>query len=191
MSVERSPEPRRGSGPMNTVRRVADTMSTALNVIGTLLILGLVILVNADVIGRELFLSPISGVPEIVSMSIVAIVFLQVSQAFRMGRFTRTDAFLDAVSRRSPRVRSAIELLYVVAALALIWFVFSASYPLFEKAWERGTYVGTVGDFTAPEWPVKLVILIGSVALMIQMAIAGILALIGVIHPEDVSGGGQ
>ncbi len=191
MSVEISPEPRRGSGPMKTIRQCADAMSTALNVIGTLLILGLVILVNADVIGREFFLSPISGVPEIVSMSIVAIVFLQVSQAFRMGRFTRTDAFLDAVSRRSPRTRSAIELLYVAAALALIWFLFSASYPLFEKAWERGTYVGTVGDFTAPEWPVKLVILIGSVALMVQMVIAGVIALLGVIRPEEIAGGSR
>lgn len=185
MSYERSPEPRRGSGLGRTIRRGADAVSNALNVVGTLLILALVILVNADVIGREFFLSPISGVPEIVSMSIVAIVFLQVSQSFRMGRFTRTDAFLDAVARRSPRARSAIEFVYVVAALALIWFLFSASYPLFDKAWERGTYVGTVGDFTAPEWPVKLLILIGCVALMVQMAIAGVIALVGVFQPTE------
>ena len=30
MSLESSPEPRRGSGPMKTIRRVADAMSTAI-----------------------------------------------------------------------------------------------------------------------------------------------------------------
>lgn len=179
-----TPEPVTGSGWGRRIRATADAISNTLNVIGTLLILGLVILVNADVLGRNLFLAPISGVPEIVSMSIVAIVFLQVSQAFRMGRFTRTDALLDAIARRSPRVRAAVELVYVAAALALVWFLLSASWPLFDKAWERGTYVGTVGDFTAPEWPVKLVILIGCAALVMQLLIAGAIALWGIVEPK-------
>lgn len=181
MTAQQTPEPQRGSGTGRRLRALADGISNGLNVLGTLLILGLVVLVNADVIGRELFLAPISGVPEIVSMSIVAIVFLQVSQAFRMGRFTRTDAFLDLIAARAPRLRHAIELVYASAALALIWFVLSASYPLFQKAWERNTYVGTFGDFTAPDWPVKLVILIGCAALIMQMAIAGLIAAYGLV----------
>ncbi|RST86857.1 TRAP transporter small permease [Aquibium carbonis] len=180
-----TPEPADGSGWGQRIRATADTISNALNVIGTLLILGLVVLVNADVLGRNLFLAPISGVPEIVSMSIVAIVFLQVSQAFRMGRFTRTDALLNALGSRAPRLRAAVELVYVAAALALVWFLLSASWPLFEKAWQRGTYVGTVGDFTAPEWPVKLVILIGCMALIMQMLIAGAIALWGIVEPKS------
>ncbi len=59
-------EPAGGSGWGRRIRATADAISTALNVIGTLLILGLVVLVNADVLGRNLFLAPISGVPEIV-----------------------------------------------------------------------------------------------------------------------------
>ncbi len=180
-----TPEPPAGSGWGRRIRVAADIISNGLNVIGTLLILGLVVLVNADVLGRNLFLAPISGVPEIVSMSIVAIVFLQVSQAFRMGRFTRTDALLNAIARRAPRLRAAVELVYVAAAIALVWFLLSASWPLFEKSWQRGTYVGTIGDFTAPEWPVKLVILIGCVALIMQMLIAGAIALWGVIDPKS------
>jgi TRAP-type mannitol/chloroaromatic compound transport system permease small subunit len=183
--------PRGGSATAQRLRAVADAVSTALNVIGTLLILGLVVLVNADVIGRELFLAPISGVPEIVSMSIVAIVFLQVSQAFRMGRFTRTDTLLDLLQRVSPRIRSAVDLVYSLAALALIWFIFSASLPLFEKSWERGTYVGTVGDFTAPEWPVKLVILVGCAALMVQIAIQAVVALWSLVNPDAIAGAGE
>lgn len=192
MSSQTIPEPtHRGSGLVRRIRDLADAISTALNVFGTLLILGLVVLVNADVIGREMFLTPISGVPEIVSMSIVAIVFLQVSQAFRMGRFTRTDAFLSILEQRVPRVRAAIEFVYSVAALALIWFVYSASQPLFLKAWDRGTYLGTVGDFTAPEWPVKLVILVGCAALMMQIAIKAVLALLDVFRLNSQAGAAE
>ncbi|MBW8637787.1 TRAP transporter small permease [Hoeflea sp. WL0058] len=190
MTMETTPEPS-GSGTAAKIRRAADGISNTLNVIGTIMILGLVILVNADVIGRNAFLAPISGVPEIVSMSIVAIVFLQVSQAFRMGRFTRTDALLDAVARRSKRARNAMEFIYVIAAFVLIWLLFSASVPLFDKSWQRQSYVGTVGDFTFPDWPVKLVILIGCAALLMQLAISGAVALWGIFHPAEDDGAGQ
>jgi TRAP-type C4-dicarboxylate transport system permease small subunit len=158
------------------LRRGVDLVTMALNVVGTLLIVALMILVNADVIGRTAFLSPISGVPEIVSMSIVAIVFLQIAQAFRMGSFTRTDAFLKLFARRSPRLRHALELVYTLAAIALVWFLFQASFPLFLRSWTRDTYIGTIGDFTAPIWPVKLIILIGCAALLLQLAIAAVVA---------------
>ena len=151
------------------LRRVIDFLTNALNVVGTLLIVAVMLLVNADVIGRVVFNAPVSGVPEMVSMSIVAIVFLQVAQAFRKGRLTRTEAVLDFVARRAPRVRHGLELLFSMAAIALIWQLFWASQPLFVKAWVRGTYEGTVGDFTAPIWPVKLIILIGCAALLVQL----------------------
>ena len=81
------------------VRTVVDSITSILNIIGTLLIVSVMVLVNSDVVGRGVFNSPISGVPEIVSMSIVAIVFLQVAQAFRKGRLTRSEAFLNFVGK--------------------------------------------------------------------------------------------
>lgn len=171
-SPDTAESPSGGSAWAERLRAFIDYASTVLNVAGTLLIFGLVILVNADVIGRTAFLSPISGVPEIVSMSIVAIVFLQVSQAFRMGRFTRTESFLNLIQRRAPRLRNALELAYLAAALLLTWFLLAASYPLFRKEWDRGTYVGTVGDFTFPAWPAKLIIVIGCTALILQILVS-------------------
>lgn len=154
-----------------TVRRVIDLLTLGLNVIGTLLIVAVMLLVNADVIGRVVFNTPVSGVPEIVSMSIVAIVFLQVAQAFRKGRLTRTEAVLGFLDRRAPRLRAVLELVFSVAAIALIWQLLASSHPLFIKAWTRNTYEGTVGDFTAPIWPVKLIILIGCTALLVQLVL--------------------
>lgn len=163
------------------LRRIIDFLTNMLNVIGTLLIVAVMLLVNADVVGRVFFNAPVSGVPEMVSMSIVAIVFLQVAQAFRKGRLTRTEAVLNYVETRAPKIRQSLELAFSMAAIALIWQLFWASQPLFTKAWVRGTYEGTVGDFTAPIWPVKLIILIGCAALLVQLllhAIATVLQLI-------------
>lgn len=165
---------------LETAQRIIDRITMGLNVLGTLLILALIILINSDVIGRGVFLSPISGVPELVSMSIVAIVFLQVGQAFRMGRFTRTDAVINALERSVPRVRALVELIYCAAGFFVIAVLLNASFPLFVKSWERSTYVGTVGDFIAPIWPVKLIILVGCGALLLQLAMSAIRAAIGI-----------
>ena len=154
-----------------TIRRFVDGLTTALNVVGTLLIFAIMVLVNTDVIGRSVFNAPVSGVPEMVSLSIVAIVFLQIAQAFRKGRLTRTDAIPNAIKSRAPRLHAVLELVFAIAAIALIWQLLSASQPLFMKAWVRGTFEGTIGDFIAPVWPVKLVILIGCTALIVQLVL--------------------
>jgi len=151
------------------LRRCVDAVTSALNVAGTLLIVAVMLLINADVIGRGAFDAPISGVPEMVSMSIVAIVFLQIAQTFRKGRLTRTDLLLGGLERKAPRLRQALEVIFSLGAIALVWQIIAASWPLFRKAWERGTYEGTIGDFIAPIWPVKLIILLGCVALLVQL----------------------
>lgn len=154
-----------------TLRRGVDGITVVLNVAGTLLIVAVMLLINADVIGRGMFDAPVSGVPEMVSMSIVAIVFLQVAQAFRMGRLTRTDLLLGGLARRSPRARQGLEVVFSLAAIALVWQIIAASWPLFQKAWVRGTYEGTIGDFIAPVWPAKLIIVIGCGALLVQLCL--------------------
>jgi len=163
---------------MVLITTIINRITMTLNVLGTLLIAALMILICADVIGRVVFLSPISGVPEMVSLSIVAIVFLQAPEAFRMGRFTRSEAILNFLGRKSKRVRALFESLFTVGALGVIGVLLYASTPFFFKSWERGTFVGAVGDFIAPVWPVKLIILIGCTALLAQL----MLYLIGQIY---------
>jgi len=166
--------PRRSVG---RIRTVINGVTMALNVVGTLLILAVMILVNADVIGRGAFGLPISGVPEMVSMSIVAIVFLQVAHTFRMGKLTRSDALLGVVESRSPRFRALVEFVFCAGAIGIMMQLLSASWPLFLKSWTRNTFEGTIGDFTAPIWPVKLIILIGCTALIVQLTLSAIDAL--------------
>ena len=158
-------------------------ITQSFNIIGTILIIFIMIIVNADVIGRELFLMPIAGVPMMVSMSIVAIVFLQTPQTFNRGRLTQNVAILNAIGRRTPLVKLLLDITYSIAAFFLILQIFKSTYPLFIKSWVRNTYEGTIGDFTAPIWPIKFVILLGCFLLMVQIMLFGIRQVIKYYDP--------
>lgn len=153
---------------MGTFSRYVKWLTMVLNTVGSLLIAMLVILVNTDVIGRSVFNAPLSGVPEIVSLTIVAIVFLQVAYTVQQGQLTRSDALLMTLGKRFPTLKLMIEALFNMTATVLVAFLLSASYPFFLKAWGKNTFVGSIGDFTAPIWPIKFIILVGCAALFCQ-----------------------
>lgn len=149
--------------------RVLDAGTQALNVVGSLLIFALMLLIGADVLGRAAFNLPISGVPELVTLSIVAIVFLQIPQATRAGRLTQSEAVLMALRERAPKAALLLETLFDLAACALVGVIVWATWPLFLRSWTRNDFIGAIGDFTAPVWPVKAVILIGGAMLILQL----------------------
>ncbi|SLN76319.1 TRAP transporter small permease subunit [Oceanibacterium hippocampi] len=145
-----------------------------MNAVGTAWIFVLMVLINADVIGREAFAAPVRGVSEIVSLSIVGIVFMQLAHTLWVGRFTRSDAFLTRIQARWPRFAGGLETVYCLTGAILFAILFWASLPFFTRAVDIGEYVGALGDFTAPTWPVRLIILLGaavtSVAFLILAA---------------------
>jgi len=178
-----------GAGPQGPLRRLGagfDGAIAVLNAIGTAGIFLLMILINADVIRRGLINAPIRGVEEIVSLTIVAIVFLQAGHTLATGRLTRSDAFFDALKRRQPRLAAGLGALFDLTGAALFAVLFWASYPLFTRAWRDDLFIGAQGDFTAPIWPVKLVVLIGCVALTLQFLVfagRGLTILFGLRRP--------
>lgn len=156
------PPPSRVAPWGGAVRRWFDHLCDALNACGTLWIIALMLLVNADVIGRTGFNAPVRGVTEILALSIVGIVFLQLASTQRTGRLTRADALLNRLRPRLPRLAAALDTTAHLAGAILLFVLCWASIPYFERAWERNEYVGALGDFTAPTWPIRLIILVGS-----------------------------
>ncbi|MEM9582123.1 MAG: TRAP transporter small permease subunit [Pseudomonadota bacterium] len=150
--------------------RILDQVTQGLNVAGSVLILLLMGLVGLDVAGRNLLASPISGVPELVTLSIVAIVFLQIPAALRQGRMTQSDAFLNWLHRAAPGLGKTLATVFDLVAMALIWVIVRSTWPIFTRAWERDEFIGAVGDFTAPVWPVKLILIVGGTVLILQFA---------------------
>ena len=45
---------------------------------------------------------------------------------------------------------------------AMMAVVVMAVMPELRSAWEIGDYVGSLGDFTAPTWPIRLITVVGS-----------------------------
>ena len=147
---------------------------SVMNSIGTAWIFVLLVIINLDIGGRALFNHPVRGVPEIVALSIVACVFLQIAHTLKVGRLTRSDILLNWLQSRHPALKHILEAVYYFVGGCLMAVLFKASFPLFTNAWTIDEYVGAQGDFMAPVWPVKLIILIGCAAGAIQFLLMAI-----------------
>jgi len=133
----------------------------AANAVGTLCVLALVSVINFDVVSRSLFNEPFHGAVEVVQFSMVLIVFLQLPDVVRVNRMTRSDGFLTMIGthRRIGMVlRRGIDLISAVMMAAIAW----AIWPEFVEMWHSNDYFGVPGVFTAPWWPVKLVIFVST-----------------------------
>lgn len=135
-----------------------------LNSLGTILILLLVVIINADVFLRFVFNSPIDGVKELVELSIVAIVFLQLPDAVRAGKLIRSDALFQRVVTNNPQLGHWMAVLFDFAGAVFFIAILFGGIPLFIEAFDRGYYVGNQGMFMMPVWPVRLILVIGCVA---------------------------
>jgi TRAP-type mannitol/chloroaromatic compound transport system permease small subunit len=136
-------------------------LTQSLNALGTLLIIGLMLLINTDIVGRTGFNAPVRGVTELVSLSIVGIVFLQLADTLRCGRFTRADMLLDRLKRERPVLAARLQALYHVLGALLMAVILWAAWPSLIESVATREYVGALGDFTAPVWPVRLMMLVG------------------------------
>jgi TRAP-type mannitol/chloroaromatic compound transport system permease small subunit len=136
-------------------------LGRVLNALGTLWIVALMLLINADVLGRDLFSAPVRGTTELVALSIVGIVFLQLADTLYSGRFTRADVLLARLKRERPVAAARLQALFHALGAALMAVILWAAWrPLFDSIRIR-EYVGAIGDFTAPVWPVRLIMLVG------------------------------
>ena len=145
-----------------------------MNTIGTAWVFVLLVIINLDIGGRALFNHPVRGVPEIVALSIVACVFLQIAHTLRVGRLTRSDILLNWLQTHHPNLKHFLEGVYFLIGACLMAILLNSSIPLFTKAWRIDEYVGAQGDFMAPVWPVKLIVLIGCVAGAIQFLLMAV-----------------
>jgi TRAP-type mannitol/chloroaromatic compound transport system permease small subunit len=139
-----------------------DHLTRVMNAIGTIWIFCIMLLLTADVAGRIFFNSPIRGVIEIVTISIVSIVFLQLASTAHKGKFTRADTVLHAIHGKAPRLARAIQAFFHLCAATLLAIIAVASWPSLVESWQTGEYLGAIGDFQAWVWPMRAVICFGA-----------------------------
>jgi TRAP-type C4-dicarboxylate transport system permease small subunit len=155
-----------GSGMKSGLSRAFEIWVVTLNSIGTAWIFLLMLIINADVLARYLFNAPIDGVPEMVALSIVGIVFLQLSDAVRAGRLTRSDGFFNRVIARRPRLGLVLNTFYDLCGMAFFVAILFGAVPIFIEAYQGDYYAGTEGILTVPIWPIKLVLVISCITVV-------------------------
>jgi TRAP-type C4-dicarboxylate transport system permease small subunit len=149
------------------------------------------LLINSDVVGRAVFNNPVRGVPEIVSISIVAIVFLQITHTLRKQRFIRSDVFIVRLMDKMPRVGFVVQAIQNLIGAGLLGTIFYFTINRFYKAWDIDDYIGTEGDFTAPLWPILLIILIGCLGTSLQYFMHAFENLQNALNKGDGEGAGD
>lgn len=156
--------------PLAFADRLLGLLTSGGSAIGTVWIVGLMVLINADILGRVLFNAPLTGTPELVTLSIIGIVFLQLPDAARRRSLTRSESLMDFVMARAPRTAQAIAGLYELIGLALFGILAWVTFPQAVEAWVRAEFIGNPGLLTVPTWPLLGLIVLGSGLLAAQFA---------------------
>lgn len=175
--TDQKAEPTFAQAPLGATLGLA---AAILSSIGTAWIGVLMLLVVADVIGRNFLNAPITGVAEIAARSVVAIVFLQVAHAILQGRLTRADFLIRGIGARSAFARHVMEVGFALIGAIVFSLIVWASWGKTVGSWTSNEFFGVQGVFTVPTFPFRAITIVGA-------SLASIACLYRAVHPCDLS----
>lgn len=136
-------------------------VAAAMSAVGTAAIGALMLLIVADVIGRNFLNAPITGVSEIAARTVVAIVFLQVPAAILQMRLTRADFLIRRLKDARPGAVAWLEAVFCIAGAIVFALILWASWPKFISAVQTAEFFGVQGVWTIPTWPFRGITILG------------------------------
>jgi TRAP-type C4-dicarboxylate transport system permease small subunit len=151
------------TSPNGFIRMVHKFMSS-MNAIGTIWVVSITVLITCDILGRALFNSPIIGVPEIVKVSIVGIVWLQMAHTLRIGGHLRSEVVL---ARLPLRGRAIVDLVASVLGIIIFASIVFSGWDTMIEAWRGGEFEGEL-PVRVPTYPVRSIVLLGAALTAIQ-----------------------
>ena len=134
-------------------------MVSVMNALATGWIFFIMLLMVADVAGRALFNHPIAGTPEIVKVSLVGIIFLQMPHTFWVGRHIRSELI---VSRLKSPYRDLLEMTARLLVVLIFLGIFVSSWDRTLNSWTLLEFEGE-GALRVPVYPIRTLILVGSI----------------------------
>lgn len=180
----------RGPQPRRSLAGWVEASTTALNSAGSAWVCVLMLVICADIASRGLFNVPLPGVAEVVALSIVALVFLQLPHTLTIGSLTRVELFLDHFRRTRPRAAWLVLLLSHLLGAITFALILYGSFPAFLGSWRQGEFVGIQGTFTAPTWPSKAAVVVGCVLMCVQFLIYAANDIRRLLRDDDPGGAG-
>ncbi len=155
--------------PSTPLGRAFAMLVTWLNGAGVVWVFALMFLIAADIIGRAAFDHPIAGVTEMVSLSLVACVFLQLGHAVLRGRLMRVEMVVEPLEQHRPSVAAAWQAVLAGVGVAVLVVIARGAWPEFARAWRTAEFAGVEGLYTIPVWPIKLLIVTGSIVAALEL----------------------
>tara|TARA_A100001037_G_scaffold305707_1_gene346927 strand:- start:4353 stop:4940 length:588 start_codon:yes stop_codon:yes gene_type:complete len=155
-------------GLLDVLRRIFDKIVLVSNAVASGWIFILMLLVTLDIVLRFVFNSPLSGVTEIVEISIVTILYLQLAHTLKVGRVTRSDALYGRILIKWPAMGNIMGILFHLAGVGLMLAIVIGGWPKWLQAFHGGHFVGNTGVFTFPEWPQRLALVVGCTMMGVQ-----------------------
>lgn len=162
------------TGFLDVLRRLFDWVVLVSNAVASGWIFILMILISVDILLRFIFNAPLSGTTEIVEISIVTILYLQLAHTLKVGRITRSDALYGRILAKWPPIGNILGILFHLAGVGLMVAIVIGGWPKWIQAYEGGHFVGNTGVFTFPEWPQRFVLVVGCAMLGIQFALMAV-----------------
>ena len=147
---------------MNRVATIFRRLIQWMNGAGVVWMFALTFLICADITGRTLFDSPLQAVPEIVALSLIACVFLQLAFAVHGGRLTRADILLSQIRRRNAGMAAGLERFFAIAGALVLLAMTAGAWPDYLRAFRTSEFVGVEGIYTLPITPIKFIVVLGA-----------------------------
>jgi len=151
--------------------RIFSSLVSSMNAAGSIWIVVLMMLINTEAISRSAFNAPIIGVIEMIEISVIGIVFMQLADSLRRGVFVRSDGLFNQVMQHKPTAGHVMAIATYLIGAVFMGLILWGSVPFFVDAWTNDWYVGVEGMFTAPRWPVVLIVVIALCVTLIQFLV--------------------
>ncbi len=139
------------------------TIESALNLIGGIAILALVLLAVTNVLGRWLFNLPVTGYIDWIEQGMVFFAFLGIAYCQRMGAHIRMDIVIGRLRGRTLWVSEFIStvLMFGISVVLI--------YGSYLHAWRAFDIGDSSINIDLPTWPAKLVVPVALTVLAIRL----------------------
>lgn len=139
----------------------------ALNMAGAVWVILIMFLITADVGGRAFFNAPLAGVPEIVKISVVGLVWCMMAHTLKIDAHLRSTILLD---RMPPRVKRAVEVLACVLGAIMFALIVYSGWDQMIDAWRIGEFEGE-DPVRVPTYPVRSLVVLGAALTALQFLV--------------------
>ena len=161
-----------------TLHKLSEILSKAMMVFAAFWAFFLAFYILADVVLRNLNI-PIEGTNEIVTNSIVTIVFMQIGYCVHIGGMIRADFLMQIMG---PGLIRTINVLGYLLGIVFFCAVLYGTWSPAVEAWTTGEFEGE-GAVHVPTWPSRFAILAGCALASINYLLLAAIEIVGPANP--------